>query len=318
MKIEHKKQTLLFTTNTDSDDISVVDVIRRNEITRIPVGGSPRGSVKFDPDKKFGYVSNCAGNSISVLDLNSYKEVAKIKTGIAPRGLSISSDGNFAFVSNSGSNNVSIIDLKKRKEINQISMGANPRHMFVLSRLNKVLISEWGSDSIGVIDLIGKSMKAKSTKSIPVGKDSRPYSINVTSDEKTAYVANTQASYISIIDIDKNLEKERIEVGYGGRAIVLDEKSGYAYATIENSNQVAIIDLNKNEVVNRIEVGPNPRGIAIDFDLQEIYSSSFTRSGSMFKRNSITVVDIKNPLKAKVIDEIVVGLGPCSVSVLKH
>jgi YVTN family beta-propeller protein len=65
-----------YITNTDSDDISVVDLNSRQELTRVSIGGSSRGSVRFDPQRNFGYVSNCARNTVSVLDLNRNREVA--------------------------------------------------------------------------------------------------------------------------------------------------------------------------------------------------------------------------------------------------
>lgn len=100
-----------YVTNTDSDDISVVDIANSKEVCRISIGGSPRGSVRFDPQKNFGYVSNCAGNTISVIDLHRDREVAKITVGMAPRGITLSPDGKYAYVSNSGENTLSIVDL---------------------------------------------------------------------------------------------------------------------------------------------------------------------------------------------------------------
>ncbi|MFN9184822.1 MAG: YncE family protein, partial [Planctomycetota bacterium] len=40
-----------YVTNTDSDDISVVDLDLLKEVDRISIGGSPRGAVKFDSQK---------------------------------------------------------------------------------------------------------------------------------------------------------------------------------------------------------------------------------------------------------------------------
>lgn len=183
-----------YVTNTDSDDISVVDVEGRKEVHRLTVGGSPRGSVRFDPEGNFGYVSNCAGNTISVIDLGRDREVAKIQVGLAPRGLILSKDGNFAYVSNSGDNTLSVVNLTERKEVARHPMGENPRHMALSQGLDRFVVSQWGSDSLAVIDISAGNASLRSMRSVSVGKDARPYSLNILPDGKTALVANTQAS----------------------------------------------------------------------------------------------------------------------------
>jgi YVTN family beta-propeller protein len=310
-----------YITNTDSDDISVVDLHSRHEITRISIGGSPRGSVRFDPQRNFGYVSNCAGNTISVLDLNRNREVAKILVGLAPRGLTLSPDGRHAFVSNSGDNSLSVVDLAERREVRRLAMGENPRHMAVLPKVNRLLVTQWGSDSVANIDLAGGAVTASSLASTPVGEGSRPYSVVATADGATAYVANTQADHLSVLDVATGLEKARIRIGFGGRAAVLTPDERYAFVSVENSNELVVVETATESVVKRLEVGPSPRGVALSRSRMEVYSSAFSRSTSVafgdIARNTLTVVDVKDPLGASVAGHIRVGLGPCSVSVLE-
>ncbi|WP_109529278.1 MULTISPECIES: beta-propeller fold lactonase family protein [Nocardia] len=309
-----------YVTNTDSDDISVVDVKSRKELKRVSVGGSPRGAVRFDREKNFGYVSNCAGNTVSVVDLNRDREVAKITVGIAPRGMTLSPDGRHAYVSNSGDNTLSIVDLTERREIRRIAMGANPRHMAVIPKANRLLVAQWGSDAIGNLDLTTGLTSLSALSAIPVGSGARPYSLTPNSDGTVAYVANTQADYISVVDISNSSEKKRIQVGYGSRAIAFSSDEKFAFVSIENANEIVVIDTVKNAVATRVSVGPSPRGVALSVASHELFSSNFSRGNSGFgdaARNSLTVVDVKDPRKAKVVAHIKVGLGPCSVSILE-
>jgi YVTN family beta-propeller protein len=310
-----------YVTNTDSDDISVVDLDGRQELTRVYIGGSPRGAVRFDAQRNFGYVSNCAGNTVSVLDLNRNREVARIRVGLAPRGLILSPDGRHGFVSNSGENTLSIIDLVERKEIRRLAMGENPRHMAILPRTNRLLVTQWGSDTIANLDLASGTSTPTSMASTPVGEGARPYSLVATGDGATAYVANTQANYLSVLDVATGREKARVTIGYGGRAAVLSVDDRYAFVSVENSNELVIVDISANAVVKRLEVGPSPRGVALSRSRMEVCSSSFTRAGSSAfgdaARNTLTVIDVKEPLNATVVGHIKVGLGPCSVSVLE-
>lgn len=309
-----------YVTNTDSDDISVVDLSTKIEISRVSIGGSPRGSVRFDPFKNFGYVSNCAGNTISVIDLHRDREVAKIVVGMAPRGITLSPDGKLAYVSNSGDNTLSVVDLTDRKELKKIAMGENPRHMAFLPKANRLLVTQWGSDTLANLDMAASNLSPIMLAAISVGEGARPYSLTPKSDGTVAYVANTQADYVSVIDVATGTERARVKVGYGGRAIVLSADEKYAFVTVENTNEVAVIDTTSNTVVNSVKVGPSPRGIAIDKTNQTILTANFTRGESMFgldARNSLSIVNIANPLRAEVIGHISVGLGPCSVSVLE-
>jgi len=316
-QVSNGQKTLIYSTNTDSDDISVVDLERREEISRIAIGGSPRGSVKFDKKRNIGYISNCAGNTISVLDLENNSEIAKIEVGLSPRGLFLSDDGNYAFVSNSGSNTLSVVDLVKREQIKELPMGQNPRHMGLITQKNKLLVCQWGSDAVGILDLSGGIERAALSTAISVGTNARPYSLSINSDGSRAYVANTQADYMSVIDVDENRESARVIVGYGGRAIALSKDEKCAFISVENSNEIVIIDLTKNEVIHRLEVGPSPRGIALDAPSKLLFAGVFTRSKSIINiRNALSIIDISNPPQAKYVGNINVGLGPCSVSIL--
>ena len=311
-----------YVTNTDSDDISVVDIADRQEQTRVSIGGSPRGSVRFDPQHNFGYVSNCAGNTVSVLDLNRNREVARIQVGLAPRGLALSADGRYGFVSNSGDNSLSIIDLLERKEVRRLAMGENPRHMAILPEINRLLVAQWASDTIANFDLASGTETPTPLSSTSVGEGSRPYSLAATGDGATAFVANTQADYLSVLDVAESREKDRIAIGFGSRALVLSEDEKYAFVSVENSNELVVIDMSTNAVVKRLEVGPSPRGVALSRSRMEVLSASFTRSISVAfgdeARNTLTVVKVEDPSNAAVVAHIKVGLGPCSVSVLEQ
>lgn len=311
--------SFVYVTNTDSDDISVVSIDSFEEIERIPVGGSPRGSVRFDKQKKFAYVSNCAGNTISVIDIDSNKEVDKITVGLAPRGLILSDDSTYAFVSNSGDGTLSIIDLTTRQQLSKRKIGSNPRHMAKLPGKDTILVSVWGDDRLAQFSFgMGIAAAPDPALSVSVGSNARPYSVAVNSAGDTAYVANTQADYISKIDVVNEQEIARVTVGFGSRAIVLSADNKYAFVSVECPNQVAVVDLETNSVVRTVDVGPSPRGIAIDLPTNTLFGGSFGRSVSQAgARNSIYAIDVSDPLNARYMRDTPVGLGPCSVSVLR-
>lgn len=96
--------------------------------------------------------------------------------------------------------------------------------------------------------------------------DSGPYAVAITWSGAFAYVANSAASTVSVIDTSTNTVVSTIGVGSTPHGVVLD--GVFAYVTNEVSNTVSIIDTRTNTVVDTVEgVAALPEGIAM------IYSS---------------------------------------------
>ena len=156
------------------------------------------------------------------------------------------------------------------------------------------------SDAIGIVDYSRGADAISIMKPVGVGTDARPYSITANAAGDRAFVANTQAGYMCLIDIANGNELERIMVGYGGRAITLSADEKYAFISVEPDNEIAVIDLSQNKVVHRVTVEASPRGIALDKDTNELYVADFDRSHSPAgTRNALSIVDVSDPLNAK-------------------
>lgn len=309
-------KSFAYVTNTDSNDISVVDLDEKIEVERIPVGGSPRGGMAIDNKGIYGYLSNCAGNTISVIDLFNNRENGRINVGISPRGTVLSPDNSLLFVSNSGSNDVSIINLNNRQEIIKIPVGDNPRALSITPDGKYVNVPCWGADSLSIIEVDYQNPEnSKEISRISLGKEFRPYHAFSDYDNKHVYTANTHGHSVSVINLlDLKVEKT-IPVGYGPRAVIADKNEPYLYVSCEGSNAVSVIDKNKWEEVKQIPVGPTPRGLKIDEPNRVLMVSAFTRfikPEMLDDANSLSVVDLKSKEK---IGKIKTGLGPCSISI---
>ena len=327
----------IFSTDTDAGSLSVIDRSDNNEFTQlceIPIGNAPRGSVKFTKDVR-GYVSNCGGDTISEIDLLTNRETARIKVGVAPRGIGIVPGDRFALVSNSGANYLSVVNLGSRKEIFQVAVGRDPRHMAISRNGHSAYVAIWGSHYVGKIDIRaleeGKfediPRDVREVARIPVGDGAHPYSLALDPQDKYAYVANTQAPYISVINTNSDQVEAQIDVGTkGSRAIAFSPDGRHAYASIEDTSEVVAIDTKTREVAVRWDVGPGPRGIALEPKSLTLYASAFSRKEAKatpaftFLPNTLTVIDLSHCTDLKAdrpdYDQIPVGAGPCSVAVL--
>ncbi|MEY3878930.1 MAG: hypothetical protein RIQ58_798, partial [Pseudomonadota bacterium] len=69
-----------FVTNTQDDNVSVIDLKTNKEIRKIKVGGNPEG-IDIDDKDNLLITSNWRSDSISVIDLTKQEYLYEIKTG---------------------------------------------------------------------------------------------------------------------------------------------------------------------------------------------------------------------------------------------
>lgn len=328
----------IFSTDTDDGVISVVDKKDKHDhklVGQIRVGNAPRGGVKFAGGRR-AFVCNTSQNTISELDVVDLEEVRRIEVGFGPRGLGIFPTNNYALVSNSGSDTVSVVDLEVNVTVHTVHVGRDPRHMAISADGKYAYVSIWGEGYISKLDISSLADNNPAAVSevaqIDVGTTAHPYSVNIHPTTGQVFVANTQATYCSVIEPNTDVVTN-VELGFiGGRGVAFTPDGEYAMVTLEAPSRVYVILTATLEVTRFIPVGPGPRGVAVDPDDDTLYISNFKRSkpttmtadpdqGPDFAANSLTMVDLKSaPLDRQDgsfdYQEVTVGFGPCSVVML--
>jgi YVTN family beta-propeller protein len=303
-------------------------------IKQIRIGNAPRGGVKFTSSGR-GFVCNTSQNTISEVDPVALVEARRIEVGHGPRGLGIVPGDRWALVSNSGSDTVSIVDLELNVEVRQIRMGRDPRHMVVTADGRTAYICVWGDGYVSKVDISpladNDPAGVAEVSRIEVGATAHPYSANIDPSGRRLFVANTQATYASVIDIATD-EVHQVEFGkIGGRAVAFSPDGRCALISVETVNRVYVVDVETLEVKRFIPVGPGPRGLVVDKVDRTMYITNFKRTDAGFQpfddpvlqgpdyaANSLTMVDLDSaPLDhqegAFSYEEVLVGYGPCSV-----
>lgn len=128
ISFDYKNQKILVS-NMQSDSLTLIDCLERENIRHIRVGAYPTKAV-FSVNGEYIYVceSNLGGydrGNISVISSSNYKVLYKIPVGYSP--VDMDCDNENCYISNFGEGTVSIININNYKQIKKINVGGMPR-----------------------------------------------------------------------------------------------------------------------------------------------------------------------------------------------
>jgi len=193
----------LYTTNPDSDNVSVIDTVSQTVSTRVRVGREPV-DITYDQNRTKVYVANRGDNTVSVIDATTPAVEATVTVGLSPTGLAV--QGDKLYVTNAGSNTVSIIQLGSFVVVKTVDIGQRP--MKALSGLSGWIYVTSGDGN--EVHFLYRSMELV-TKNVPVG-DFPTYMVMDTLRRKL-YVVNSFSDTVSVIDLATKRAVGLIDVG---------------------------------------------------------------------------------------------------------
>lgn len=267
IKISNDQQTV-YTTDTDSSTISIINSTSNTLIKQIPIEGvralhgiavyeNHLNSTKYnnstDEDSKESilYVGDVYGNRVIVANESSI--IDEIRVGAGPEYLEISPNKEFLYVANLWSP-ISVVNLKDKALglIKSIDSGKTPHGLSFNTDGSRLYIVNMHSNSLSIID----SNKHEVIKNITVG--SRPEYVKLSPDERFAYVTNLGSNTISKVDLDTFQVSKEIPVGIGPHGIAFSADGNLMYTSNMNSSDVSVVDTSTDRVVFTIPVGKEP------------------------------------------------------------
>jgi len=251
------------------------------------------------PDGRKVLATSPSSNSVYVFDAENGRQLCVIKVGKAPKGVKVSPDGAVAYVSNQGSANISVIDLEKLKVIDTIKVGEGPHNARFTKDGSLAYVTLQGGAGIGVVDTKSRTQ----IKIISVPGITGPHNIDLSYDEKTAYVRDF-VHHVAVLDLKTGKVKKVITVGNGHGGIDVTPDGKYAATAAIGDHFISIINTNTLEVKN-INVGLGPHGIRASKNSHWLYVT-------LTKENAVVVVNLKT---LKVAKKISVGQFPFWVAV---
>jgi len=242
-------------------------------------GGPNMLYTAITPNGKMVLSTSPSTNTVYLFDSSTGKQLAIIKVGKAPKGVKVTPDGKLAYVSNQGSANISVVDLKTLAVIETIKVKKGPHNVRFTKDGKLAYVTLQGGAGIGVIDTQNRKM----IKVIPIAGITGPHNLDLSLDEKTAYIRDF-VHHVAVVDLQSGAVKKIITVGNGHGGIDTTPDGRYVVTAAIADNYVAVIDT-KTLKLTKVIVGNGSHGVRASKDSQWIYVT-------LSKQNSIAVINV--------------------------
>ena len=314
-------ESVIYVTNEDSNNVSVISGATNEVIATIPVGKRPRG-IKVSPDGAVFYVAlsgspKCpptmdddvcdameadkAADGIAEVNAVTHDVVRILPSGSDPEQFDVDWSTRRLYVSNEDIHMASILDLDEGEILMQVPTGLEPEGVRLSPDGSLVYVTGEVDSDITVINATSGEEIAR----IDVGL--RPRDSIFTSDGSKAYVSAEFGESIAVIDVASNTLTSEIPLAEGAlpMGLVLSPDESTLYVANGRGQTVVAIDLATEAVVKSVVVGPRPWGLAMSLDGSTLYSANGPS-------DDVSVVDVES---FEVVKKIAVGETPWGVVV---
>lgn len=276
-----------------------------NQVVKYPAektwqGGPNMLYNSITPDGEMLLVTSPSTASVYVFGATTGEQLAIIKVGKASKGLKISPNGKEAYVSNEAANTISVIDLKSLKVVATIKTEKKPHNVRFNAKGDTAYVTLQGGAGIGVID----TKMRKVTSIIPVPGLTGPHNLDLSKDEKIAYVRDVVGN-VAALDLITGTVKKIIPVGKGHAGIDVIPNGQYVFTGAIADNIVTVIDTKTLTVVKNIDVGYGPHGVRASKNSRWVYAT-------VTSEDKVVVIDTQT---LEVVKEYKTGSFPFWVAV---
>lgn len=262
--------TRIYVTNSEGDDITVIDLASRKAVADIRVGKGVHGACA-PADGRSLFTTIESENNLKVIDTAANKVTATIPLTGRPNQCASTPDGRYVAVPIRDKNNVDIVDMQQKKVVKVLPVHM-PHNSYDADDNEHIFVSSMGDHEIDEIDLTKLDYSAK----IPVGGVPRPYA--VAKDEKILYAALTDLHGFVIASLPEKKILARVNLPPAPRsACVLEPRTPthglelspdgkQLWVTSLADSGVYVYDVATKKISNEIRTGACPNWIAITSD----------------------------------------------------
>lgn len=200
------------------------------------------------------------------------------------RGASLLEGGPYAFVSNEVGDNVSVIDVRTGSVVATLDPGQRPRGIRLMPDGKTLVVAVSGSprggpgvdesklppadrskDGLALVDLATRQVRR-----LPGGVD--PENFDISADGRTIYVANEDASAVSVVDVPGGTVKATVKIGGEPEGVTIRPGGDEVWVTSEAGGKLYVIDTKSDSVTHVVTVGKRPRSVAFTHDGKRAYA----------------------------------------------
>lgn len=280
--------------------IKLGNAIEEFPLQKVWVGGPNMLYNSVTPDGRILLATSPSSKSVYAFDTDSGKQSAVIEVGTSPKGVKITPDGKEAYVSNEADATLSVVDMATFKVVTTIPTEKMPHNVRFTADGKTGYVTLQGGAGLGVID----TRTHKMTHIIPVPGLNGPHNLDLSTDEKTAFIRDV-TNKVAALDLASGEVKKIIKVGNGHGGIDVMPDGRYVITGAIGDKVVTVIDPKTFSVVKQIDVGVGPHGVRASRDSRWIYVSVATA-------NKVVVID---PESLEIAEEIPVGDFPFWIAV---
>lgn len=314
---------LVYVTNEQSGDISVIDPEKREVIARLSIGKRPRG-LAASPDGRLLYVAvsgspaappgidesklpppDKRADGIAVIDLASRKLVRTLRGISDPEQIAISPDGKRLYVASEDTGQVLILS-SEGNVLHKLQVGGEPEGVAVSADGSTILATSEEDHSLAIIK---EGREPAVTARVIVGE--RPRNAAFLPGNRAIVPGELDAS-LSIVDLKAAKVVRTIKLAENDRPMGVDVMSnGLVVVTTGRGGRLLVVDPRDKAaakpVVASFVVGQRPWGVALSPDGK----LAFTANGP---GNDVTIVDLT---RLQTLGSIPVGSSPWGVAAIR-
>ena len=246
--VYNSANNFIYTSNTLSNTLSVINATSKLVVDTIRTGTSPSSSltaISVNSINNTVYLANSADNSVSVINGTSniayYNITQTAGNFFTPSSVAYNYDNGNVYVANRGSDKISVLDGTTYTLIDEISnMGIAPSEIIYNSINGNIYVANMGSNSVSVINSTNNTV----TETVFTG--SRPTGITFSQNTGHVYITNLLDGNISVINGFTNdlITTIPLPINSNPAGIIYDDFEEELYVADINSGIVFVIGSN--------------------------------------------------------------------------
>lgn len=217
-------ETQIFVSNEEDSVMEVIDIATKTVVDRVPTGAEPEGVIN-SVDGKYIFVTSEVADMVHVIDRSKAAVLKNIIVGTRPRRFVVTPDGSELWVSDELSSEIHVIDISTLTIKDALSFvppgfraeDVTPVGMTITKDGSKILITLGRANNLAIVDAKTREV----LQYVLVG--SRAWDVDLSRDEKTAYVTNGLSDDITIIDMESMTPIQSLSVGRTPHSIRVDD-----------------------------------------------------------------------------------------------